>query len=197
MLETAIAAGTRALPDGMALRPWTTRRHTLGRTTWNVHLRERSPQGVGVLTSVARALRGGPCAHQRLVACAQGVGTGRSRRHGEDVGGTGIRPGRRRGSLAALIRRSLMPVPPPGPRVVRGSGLYAPTKGAALARCRAQLGQEPVAMPAVLAWQTAGGQRGAEPPASGPVGAQRLVCRGMILRPCMAPSVRAPTAVAA
>jgi len=65
--------------------------------------------------------------------------------------------------------------------VVRGYGLYVPTKGAALAVCRAQLGPGPVVSLAGLDWQTACQARGDAHPERCPVCGCRLVCRGAIL----------------
>ena len=46
-------------------------------------MRERYPHGTGVLISLARYVRGGPLANQRLVASAHGEVTCRYRVHGE------------------------------------------------------------------------------------------------------------------
>jgi hypothetical protein len=100
-------------------------------------------------------------------------------------------------SVAEFIGRSVRHVPAPGTRVVRASGLSAPTQGEALGVARTPLGQGPVAAPIVLDWQTACRQRGAEHPECCPICGPRLVCRGMIPRPCLAPAARAPSAGAA
>jgi hypothetical protein len=64
-LDSAVHEGTLTRPDGMTLRHGVTLRHQRGRQQWNVHIRERYAHGAGVLTSVARSLRGGPLANQR------------------------------------------------------------------------------------------------------------------------------------
>jgi len=91
--------------------------------------------------------------------------------------------------IAAFIQRYLLHVPSPGTKVVRGYGLYAPTKRAALARCREQLGQGPVVRAAVLDWQTACSQRGEDHPERCPVCGCRLVCTGVIPRASGPPAV--------
>ena len=48
-----------------------------------MHIRERYPHGAGVLTYLARYLRGGPLANRRLVSCVQGEVTFRYRVNGE------------------------------------------------------------------------------------------------------------------
>jgi hypothetical protein len=188
-LDTAIHEGALTLPDGMSMRRWTTLRNKLGRQKWNVHIRERYPHGAGVLTYVARYIRGGPLANQRLVACEHGVVTFRYRLNGEDGGGERTRQGRMRVSIEEFIRRYLLHVPPPGTRVVRCYGLYAPTKGAALAICRTQLGQEPAAKPAVDPWQKDAHQDGAVAYECCPVCGRRLLTSGIIL-----PASRPPPA---
>jgi hypothetical protein len=66
----------------------------------------------------------------------------------------------------------------PQTRVVRSYGLYRPSHAAALAVCRAGLGQPPVEAPAALDWQTVCAQRGDAHPERCPTCGQRLVCTG-------------------
>jgi len=180
-VDSAVQRGTLTLPDGMPLRHWAMVRHKLGRTTWHVHMRERYPHGVGVLTYLARYIRGGPIANQRLVSCTQGVVTFGYRLNGEGAGGEHPRQGRMRVSIEEFIRRYLLHVPAPGTRVVRSYGLYAPTQGEALAGCREQLGQGPVEKPGVLDWQRACRDRGDAHPERCPRCGRLLVRLGVIL----------------
>jgi hypothetical protein len=160
----------------------------LGRTKWNVHIRERYPHGVGVLTYVARSIRGGPFANQRRVACAQGMVTLRDRVNGEatDCRARGLM----KLPIEEFIGRYRRHVPAPGPRVVRSYGLYAPTKQETLAVCREHLGQGPVEAPVVLDGQTACQARGDDHPERCPVCGQGLMCRGVVL-PARSPPPRA------
>jgi hypothetical protein len=178
-LRAGLAHGQLALPAGRSGQQIANLLHKLGRTKWNVHIRERSPPGAGVLTYLARYIRGGPRANRRLVACEHGRVTFRYRVKGE--GSDGQQSDLMTLPIEELIRRYLRHVPEPGMRVVRGYGLYAPTKGEALAVCRAQLGQGPVAAPAVLDWQTGCQDRGNDHPERCPVCGRRLVCLGVIL----------------
>jgi hypothetical protein len=189
-LDTAVHEGTLTLPDGMTRRQWATLRNRLGRQKWNVHIRERYPHGAGVLTYLARYLRGGPLSNQRLVSCANGEVTFCYRVNGE--GSTSARRGLLTLSIAEFIRRYLRHVPPPGTRVVRCYGLYAPTKGVALAVCRAQLGQEPVAKPACEDEQPEAQQDGAAPYERCPVCGRRLLASGIILPPSRPPPTVIP-----
>jgi hypothetical protein len=120
-IDPALRRGQLTLPVGLTRRHWETLRHKLGRQKWNVHSRERYPYGEGVLTSLARYLRGGPLSKARRVSCGagevrfwyriKGAGAGQARR------GVLTLP------LEEFIRRSLLHVPAPGTRVVRSYGL--------------------------------------------------------------------------
>jgi hypothetical protein len=167
----------------------------LGRQKWNVHIRERYPRGEGVLIYLARYVRGGPLANQRLVSCGQREVRFRYRVNGE--GAARPRCGLLTLSITDFIRRYLFHVPEPGTKVVRGYGLYAPTKREALAVCRAQLGQGPVVQPAVRDWQTACQDRRDEHPERCPVCGRRLVCLGVSLPARMPPPSAIPWQVVA
>lgn len=84
--------------------------------------------------------------------------------------------------VADLLQRVLLHVPAPHTRVVRCSGLSHPTHAAALAGCRAQVGQAPVAAPVRLEWQTVCAQRGDAPPERCPTCGQLLVGLAVIPR---------------
>ena len=71
-MDTAVREGQLAFPPGLTRRRWEMLRNKLGRQQWNVHIRERYPYGQGVLTSLARYIRGGPLSHGRLLSCANG-----------------------------------------------------------------------------------------------------------------------------
>jgi hypothetical protein len=168
------------LPVGLRPQPCANLLIKLGRQKWHVYIRERYPHGAGVLIYLARYPRGGPFANQRLVSCAAGEVTFRYRVNGEDA--ERPRSGLMTLPVEEFIRRYLLHVPIPGSRVVRAYGLYAPTKGAALALCQEQVGQGPVVKPMALDWQTACSQQGTEHPERCPVCGQRLVCRDRIPR---------------
>jgi hypothetical protein len=194
-IRRALRQGQLQLPAGRRPQPWANLLNKLGRQKWNVHIRERYPHGAGVLIYLARYLRGGPLANQRLVSCAHGEVTFRYRVNGEAADSS--RSGLMTLPIEEFIRRYLLHVPAPGTRVVRSYGLYAPTKREALACCRAHGGQEPVTAPVVLDWPAACSQQGAEHPERCPVCGQRLVCLGMIPRRRILPPARAPAEVAA
>jgi hypothetical protein len=194
-IRRGVAQGTLQLPAGQRQQQLENLLNKLGRTKWNVHIRERYPYGEGVLTYLARYLRGGPLANQRLVSCEQGVVTFRYRVNGETAAS------QRRGLLtvpiAEFLRRYLLHVPAPGTKVVRCYGLYAPTKGADLARCRGQLGQGPVVQPPVLDWQTACQDRGDDHPERCPMCGHRLICLALISPTRIPPPMAVPAEVVA
>jgi hypothetical protein len=123
--------------------------------------------------------------------------TCRDRLNGEGAGEEPTSQGRRRVAIDECIRRYLVPVPPPGTRVVRAYGWYAATKRAALAGCRAQLGQEPMAEPVVLDWQTACRERGDAHPERGPRCGRLLVRLGVSLPARIPPPAPVPEKVVA
>jgi hypothetical protein len=99
--------------------------------------------------------------------------------------------------MVEFLRRSLQHVPEPGTRVVRSYGLYAPGQGEAVAVCRAQLGQVPVAPPVVLDGPTACQERGATLPDRCPVCGRRRVGLGVVLPARIPPPSAIPWEVVA
>jgi Putative transposase len=178
-LRRGLAQGQLRRPEGRSHQQMANLRNKLGRPKWHVHIRERYPHGTGVLTYLARYLRGGPLANQRLIACENGTVTFRYRVTGE--ASDRQQRGRMTLPMEECIRRYLLHVPAPGTPVVRWYGLYAPTKREALGGCRAPLGQGPVAQPSVLDWQAACQDRGDDHPERCPVCGRQLVCLGVIL----------------
>jgi hypothetical protein len=184
-IQQALARAELVLPEGVRLQPFLNLLTRLGpprKTTWNVHIRERSTHGAGVVTSLARYLRGGPLKNARLVACDGDRVTFTCRARSEEADGGGPSAQRITLSVTDFLQRWLLHVPVPQTRVVRSYGLYHPTQAAALASCRALLGQPPVEVPAVLAWQTVCAQRGDLHPERCPACGQRLVCTRVIPR---------------
>ena len=139
---------------------------------------ERYAHGVGVVTYLARYLRGGPIKNARLVAWdgARVTLLQRTRQEGTAA------PQRITLPVADFLQRWLLHVPVSQTRTVRCYGLYQATQTAALALCRAALGQPPVAVAVGLDWQTVCAQRGEAHPERCPTCGQRLVCTGVIPR---------------
>jgi hypothetical protein len=143
---------------------------------------ERYAHGAGVVTYLARYLRGGPMKNARLVACDgdRVIFRYRAGQAATDTDPAALQ--RMTLPLTDFLQRWLLHVPVPNTRVVRSYGLYHHTRIEALAVCRAALGQPPVEVPVCLDWQTVCAQRGEAHPDRCPICGQRLVCTGVIPR---------------
>jgi hypothetical protein len=180
------------LPASLRPQQWLNLLNRLGhptQTKWNVRIMKRYAHGAGVVMYLARYLRGGPLKNARLVAWDgdRVTFTYRARQEEPD----GARPELQRMTLPVVdfLQRWLLHVPVPQTRVVRCYGLYHATQSAALALCRAALGQPPVVVPVELAWQTVCAQRGEAHPERCPICGQLLVCTGVIPRGGAPPSL--------
>jgi putative transposase len=151
-------------------------------TKWNVRLMERYRHGAGVVTYLARYLRGGPIKNARLMAWDGDCVTCTCRARPEEGDGGSPAAQRLTLSVADFLQRWLLHVPVPQTRVVRAYGLSHPTQADALDICRAALGQPPVDAPMPVDWQTGCALRGEAHPARGPACGQGLVCTGVIPR---------------
>jgi hypothetical protein len=184
-LRHAFAQDALVLPEAMRPQQFLNLLNRLGhaqKTPWNVHIRERYRHGAGVVTYLARYLRGGPLKNSRLVAydgdCV--TFTYRARQEEADAGPASSQ--RMTLRVADFLQRWLLHVPVPQTRVVRSYGLYHHAHTEALAHCRAARGQPPVEPPPALDWQTVCAQRGEAHPERCPTCGQRLVCTGIIPR---------------
>jgi hypothetical protein len=179
-LHKALDAGQLALPPGVAPHQLRMLLNPVGRQKWHVQIMERYAQGRGVVTYLARYLRGGPFSPARLVAWDdQTVRLRYADNQDPDAQGRGRRKLLPL-SVEDFLQRWLLHVPPPGLQVVRAYGLYAPTKRAALAQGRQALGQAPLDTPPALDWQSYCAQRGERHPECCPVCGQRLMRREAI-----------------
>jgi hypothetical protein len=172
----------------------------LGRQKWHVQLMQRYAHGQGVVTYLARYLRGGLLKPARVVAWDDQSVTFRYADN-QDLDGQG------RGtrnllplSVEDFLQRWLLHVPPPGLQVVRAYGRYGPTKRAALAQGRQALGQAPLEAPPALTWQRYCAQRGERHPERCPVCGQQLIRTATVPpdrtthRPGLGPQPEAPPA---
>ena len=183
-----------ALPAPMRPQQLLNLLHRLGhptKTKWNVRIMERYRHGAGVVTYLARYLRGGPIKNARLVAYdgACVTFTYRARQEEANAGAASLQPMTL--PVADFLQRWLLHVPVPQTRVVRCYGLYHHRHTEALAICRTALGQPPVETPVPLTWQTVCAPRGEVHPERCPTCGQLLVCTGVIPRGGAPPPVRA------
>ena len=184
-LRQAWTHGTVTLPASLRPQQWLNLLNRLGhptQTKWNVRIMERYAHGAGVVTYLARYLRGGPLKNARLVAYDGDRVTFTYRARHEEADTESTSPQRMTLPVADFLQRWLLHVPMPQTRVVRSYGLYHPSHAAALAVCRTALGQPPLEAPAALDWQTVCAQRGDAHPERCPTCGQRLVCTGVIPR---------------
>src|SRR5947209_3036189 len=191
-IRHALACGALTLPEPMGPQQLLNLLNRLGhprKTKWNVRIMERYRHGAGVVTYLARYLRGGPIKNSRLVAWDGERVTFLYRARSEETDGEDPVPQRMTLSIADFLQRWLQHIPVPQTRVVRSYGLYHPRHAEALTLCRTALGQPPVVVPACLDWQTVCAQRGEAHPERCPACGQLLVCTGVIPRggapPCM------------
>jgi hypothetical protein len=184
-IRQALARKALMLPEAIRPQQMLNLLNRLGhprKTKWNVHIRERYRHGAGVVTYLARYLRGGPITNARLVAWDGERVTFTCRPRQEEADGGSASAQRLTLAVADFLQRWLLHVPVPQTRVVRSYGLYHPPQADALAICRAHLGQPPVEAPVVLDWQTVCAQRGDAHPERCPACGQMLVCTGVIPR---------------
>jgi Putative transposase/Transposase zinc-binding domain len=155
-IRQAVRQGRLALPEAMSVPQVERLLNRLGRKSWNVRIEQRYAHGRGVVSYLARYLKGGPLGNHRLLAGEEDGVTFRYTDHRDGVGK------QMRLSPEVFLARLLQHVPEPGMHGVRYFGLYGQTKRETLARCRERLGQPPVEKPVFLTWQAYLERRGHE-----------------------------------
>ncbi len=191
-LRKALDKGHLVLPPDTSLAQACSLLNRLGRVTWNVKLLERYEHGRGVLTYLARYLKGGPIGPGRLLDCRNGVVRFCYRDNREldpEDGG-----GRRKIlplPVDEFLARLLEHVPPPSMQTVRGYGLYANSKAEQLATARAHFQQPPPGEPKKITWRDLC-VRGGHPAATVcPVCGAPLVVHGRFPAGCVSPHLLA------
>jgi hypothetical protein len=151
MARRALHQGGLTLPSQTSLSQLQTCLNRLGRTKWNVHLRERYGHANGVAQYLARYVRGGPMHDGQVVALSgQRIGF---RYTPHDDSGTTCRSSVMTLTAPAFLRRYLQHVQQPRKHTVRSYGLYAPRKTERLNLARATFQQPAIAAVAPLSWQ--------------------------------------------
>src|SRR5712692_2469651 len=146
-LRKALDQGQLTLPSGVAPHQLRMLLNRLGRQKWHVQIMARYRHGRGVVTYLARYLRGGPLSPARVVAWDDQTVTFRyADNQDPDTQGRG-QPKLMILAVAEFLQRWLLHVPPSGLQVVRAYGLYASTKREVLVHCRQALGQPPLTVP--------------------------------------------------
>lgn len=115
----ALNKGELVLPDGMRTQQVHNLMNKLGRKKWNVRICEKYPHGCGVLTYLARYLKGGPISNSRIVEVTDNNVT--------------FNHGRKKRELMTLpinefIQRFVQHIPLKNAILTRSYGLYCPNK---------------------------------------------------------------------
>lgn len=131
----AIAQERLTLPAGTSEQKLKNLLNQLGRKKWNVCIRERYSHGTGVVTYLARYVRGGPLSNGKLQRVDQAGVTFRYRDHHDGK----VKPMKL--TAQEFIGRALRHVPDKGTVVLRHYGLYGRCGKTLRDRCREQLGQ--------------------------------------------------------
>ncbi|MFQ5853204.1 MAG: transposase [Candidatus Binatia bacterium] len=147
-MRRALETGRLSLPQGMTEQKVRNLLNKLGRKKWNVCVRERYRHGRGVVTYLARYIKGGPISNQRLV-CADEAGVRFRYRDHRDGKAKEMTLG-----VGEFIQRLLWHVPEKGMQVVRHYGLYGRGGQKLREKCRSQLGQPAEEKATVLTWQS-------------------------------------------
>jgi hypothetical protein len=129
-IRRAWTCGELVRPEG--LRPQQVRNllNRLGhprKTRWHVRIMERYAHGAGVVTYLARYLRGSPLKNGRLVAYDGAHVTFTYRARQEEADARPASPHQMTLPVAAFLQRWLLHVPVPQTRGVRSYGLYHPS----------------------------------------------------------------------
>lgn len=168
-VRRALRAGQLVLPPSLPAFRLENTLNRLGRASWNVEVREQYSHGEGVLTYLARYVRGGPISNSRILSASDTSVTFRYLDHRD--GSTkemALRP-------EAFLLRVLQHVPPERKKIVRYYGLYAEHQIESLNAARGALGQEEVAPPEFMTWEEFWRDTEEEPPNLCPVCQRPLV----------------------
>jgi hypothetical protein len=171
VLKKAFERGDLVLPKGMSPQRFKNLINKLGRKKWNVKICEKYLHGNGVLTYLARYLRGGPIGNRRIIKIEDSEVTFNYGRE---------KPEYMTLPIVKFIARFLQHVPLPNAIMVRAYGIYAHSKKEELEQCRNILGQGPVEEAEFLDWQSCFTESEDHPELC-PVCGKRLICTGIIL----------------
>jgi hypothetical protein len=148
-LRHALEKETLRLPNDLSIERCRSILNKLGRVKWNVHLQERYEHGHGVLTYLARYVRGGPLKNSQLDSVSDEHVSFRYRSHRDSASGVQMM----RLDREAFLLRYLQHAPLKSKPIVRHYGLYATRHDAQLGIARAAHAQSPIQVPAPLTWQ--------------------------------------------
>ena len=166
-IRAALNEGDLILPDGMGPQQIHNLLNKLGRVKWNVYPKETYSYGDGVLTYLARYLRGGPITNKRILSVKEGKVTFNCGREKVE---------RMTLPIDQFIGRYLQHVPVPNSILVRSYGIYHHSCKGDLELCRKLLGQPQPEAFGFIDWQTLCAEQGEKHPELCPVCGKRLIC---------------------
>ena len=169
-IRTALESGELRLPAEVSESQLRTLLNKWGRKAWNLHIQTRYDHGEGVLTYLARYVRGGPIRNARLLHADEDPVTFRYTDHRDGKDKTmDLSP-------EQFMQRLFLHVPEPGAHRVRYYGLYARGQQELLNECRQHVGQPPIEPVEYLDWQIYCQRRGWAQPGRCPVCGKPLLC---------------------
>jgi hypothetical protein len=183
-LRSALDKEALRLPPDLSIERCRSILNKLGRVKWNVHVQERYDHGQGVLTYLARYVRGGPLKNSQLGSVSEESISFRYRSHRDtEKGVQSLRLKR-----DAFLLRYLQHAPLKSKPLVRHYGLYATRNEAKLETARAAHAQWPIQEHAPLTWQVHYERRanGHTPITHCSHCGHPLVCLGRVHRPPLA-----------
>ena len=137
-LLDALERGELRLPPDQSAAQLRGLLNKVGREVWNVKILDRYEHGAGVVTYLARYLKGAPIAASRIISTSQDSVRFRCRGNARDGEGSS---GECRLTIGEFFKRLLNHVPPRGMKTVRGYGLYAGGQREQLNIARERCGQ--------------------------------------------------------
>lgn len=147
LLMAAVRSGKLSFPDNAGEADLRRVIQVWYRKPWNVCLREKYQHGAGVITYLARYVRGGPISNRRILFADDSVVRFRYKDHRDGRSKELTLPSRQ------FLIRILQHVPDRSMHVVRYYGLYHPHALLQLNATRSQLGQPSVTKQISITWQ--------------------------------------------
>jgi hypothetical protein len=180
-IRRRLRAGKLKVPEGKREPQIENLLNKLGRRKWQVRVQEKYPYGEGVVSYLARYLRGGAIKNARLIRFEGEEVSFRyqnNREESDEGKGKKGKKGKREVmelKVEEFLRRLFLHIPEPGVQGVRYYGVYKGDGGKDLEICRQELGQGEEEEVKELSWQEVCSQSGEEHPEVCEVCGRRLV----------------------
>jgi hypothetical protein len=178
-IRGGLKKGKLKVPEGKSEQQVYNLINKLGREKWHVRIQEKYAHGEGVVTYLARYLRGGAMKNSRLISFDGKEVSFWYKDNLEEVNEGNGKKGKTEVlelEVEEFMRRLLLHIPERGVQGVRYYGVYKGKKTRELELCRKELGQGEVKEVKELSWQEYSSQRGGEHPERCEVCGRRIVC---------------------